>query len=93
VGLERDADGLAAALATIGSLERAGGGEPSLLNMTATAKLVAAAALDRRESRGAHFRLDYPQTEKAGTRSFMTLADAEKIAASVPEKSRAARSS
>jgi L-aspartate oxidase len=93
VGLERDADGLAAALATIGSLERASGGEPSLLNMTATAKLVAAAALERRESRGAHFRLDYPQAEKSGARSFLTLADAEKIAASVPEKSRTARSS
>ena len=60
--------------------------------MTATAKLVAAAALARHESRGAHFRSDFPQTDANGTRSFLTLADAEKIANSINsnEQSRAA---
>ena len=91
VGLERDAQGLSSALETIGAIERASGGEPSLLNMTATAKLVAAAAFARHESRGAHFRLDYPQTEEPGVRRFMTLADAESIAAASPTKARAAR--
>jgi L-aspartate oxidase len=90
VGLERDAGGLAAALETIDSIERASGGEPSLLNMTATAKLVAAAALARKESRGAHFRLDFPKAREFGERSFLTLADAENIAASSPEKGRTA---
>jgi L-aspartate oxidase len=79
VGLERDAVGLARALATIGAIERASGGEPALLNMVATTKLVTAAALARKESRGAHFRLDHPQTETAGQRTFLTLADAERI--------------
>ena len=79
VGLERDADGLAKALETIASIERASGGEPSLLNMTAAARLIAASALMRRESRGAHFRRDYPNTNETGNRSFLTLADTEFI--------------
>jgi L-aspartate oxidase len=55
--------------------------EPALLNMAAAAKLVTAGALARQESRGGHWRSDYPQTEKTGTRTFMTLADADRIAA------------
>lgn len=82
VALERNADGLNAALATISRLERASS-EPALLNMTAAAKLVTAGALARKESRGGHWRTDYPETNKTGTRTYMTLADAEKIAASV----------
>ncbi|MGO8711857.1 MAG: L-aspartate oxidase [Rhizomicrobium sp.] len=81
VGLERDRAGLERALATIVAVERAAGGEPSLLNMTACARLAAAAALARRESRGGHFRSDYPQTDERGVRTTMTLADAERIAA------------
>jgi L-aspartate oxidase len=83
VGMERDAAGLGQALATITRLERAAG-EPALLNMLAAAKLVAAAALRREESRGSHWRNDFPLTAKNGARSFMTLADAERIAAGAP---------
>jgi len=82
VGLERDEAGLRAALETIAAIERASGGEPSLLNMTAAAKLTAAAALTRRESRGAQFRTDYPKTDAVAKRSFLTLAEAEEIASS-----------
>jgi L-aspartate oxidase len=81
VGLERDAAGLSAALATIEAVERAGAGEPALLNMTAAAKMVTAAALAGHESRGGHFRSDYPQTDTEAKRSFLTLAEAEKISA------------
>ncbi|HEY4942412.1 MAG TPA: L-aspartate oxidase [Rhizomicrobium sp.] len=79
VGLERDEGGLGQALAVIAQVERAGGNEPALLNMTAAAKLVAAAALVRRESRGGHFRRDYPHTDAVGQRSFLTLAHACQI--------------
>jgi L-aspartate oxidase len=79
VGLERDADGLRSALATIARLERASD-EPALQNMIAAAKLVSAAALARTESRGAHWRTDYPQSAAAVQRTFITLADAERIA-------------
>ena len=51
-------------------------------NMATTALLIASAALARRESRGAHFRLDYPEPVAAlAHRSRMTLADARSIAA------------
>ena len=49
--------------------------------MTAAAKLVTAAALARHESRGGHWRSDFPQAAKTGIRTFMTLAEAERIAA------------
>ena len=64
-------------------MERAANGELSVLNMTAAAKLVAAAALVRRESRGAHFRSDHPQTDKTFTRTVLTLAEAKRIAVDV----------
>ena len=80
-GLEREATGLGEALGVIHRIERAAGHEPALLNMTASAKLVAAAALAREESRGGHYRSDYPQTDEIGRRTFLTLAEAEKIAA------------
>jgi len=89
VGLERDANGLSEALSVIDAVERVGASEPALLNMTATARLIAAAALARRESRGAHFRTDFPQTDTNGKRSFLTLADAEQIAAAPQMKSAA----
>jgi L-aspartate oxidase len=82
VALERNAEGLRAALAVIARLQTTSS-EPALLNMTAAAKLVTTAALARHESRGGHWRSDYPRTRKAGARTFMTLADADRIAASV----------
>ncbi|MBI2218164.1 MAG: FAD-binding protein [Candidatus Rokubacteria bacterium] len=75
VGLVRDAAGLAAAREEIerldATLETAGvpGGLAfnvawqdwlNLRNQTAVARLIAASALERRESRGAHYRSDFP---------------------------------
>ncbi|HEX3653174.1 MAG TPA: L-aspartate oxidase [Rhizomicrobium sp.] len=82
LGLERDERGIREGLAGITAVERAANGELSLLNMTAAAKLVASASLVRRESRGAHFRSDYPQADDTFARNILTLADAERIAAS-----------
>jgi L-aspartate oxidase len=82
VALERDEQGLRHALDVIARLETTSS-EPALLNMTAAAKLVTAGALARTESRGGHWRTDYPHSAKGGARSFMTLADAERIAANV----------
>jgi L-aspartate oxidase len=89
VGLERDASGLVQALETIDRVEKSGNGDAALLNMTAAARLVTAAALARQESRGGHWRSDFPGTDKQGQRSFMTLVAAEAIAA-VPAERRMA---
>jgi len=76
-GLERDAKGLGQLLDVIGRLEQTA--EPALLNMLASARLVAAGALARQESRGGHWRHDFPLSAKNAARTFMTLADARNI--------------
>ena len=80
VGVIRDAGSLTNALLTICALER-DARDRRLGNMLSTAKLIAAAALQREESRGAQFRSDYPTPdEELAERSFLTLADADAIA-------------
>jgi L-aspartate oxidase len=88
--LERDEQGLREALAVIARLQH-GQSEPALLNMLASARLVAAAALARCESRGAHWRTDYPVSDAEARRTFLTLAEAEQIseAEAAPSERRA----
>jgi L-aspartate oxidase len=71
VGVVRNGDGLRHALAAIAQVERQ---HPSaaMRNMATAALLVAAAAFERRESRGGHFRSDHPTTDRAQA-SHMTL--------------------
>ncbi len=75
VGLVRDERGLLEALARIDALEIAfadTGGE--LRNLLVVARLIAEAALARRESRGSHYRRDYPDADDAfAKRSFTRL--------------------
>jgi len=80
VGVEREETELRNALSSICKLERASSGDRASLNVLATAKLVAAGALLRRESIGAHFRRDYPQRTLSPRRSYLTLHEAETIA-------------
>jgi L-aspartate oxidase len=78
VGVERDAEGLRQALRRIADLEaNARQVTRSYLNMTTSATLVAASALKRTESRGGHFRTDFPQTDPRWEHhTTMTLAEA-----------------
>ncbi len=72
VGLVRSESGLTRALDGIRDLARSGGqGRDALL----VATLLTSAALERRESRGAHARADHPQTDPASARPlFLTVA-------------------
>lgn len=77
VGVVRQAEGLQTALLRIAALEAQAGAHAAFRNMTATATLIAAAALMRRESRGAHCRSDFPLTDPAQAhRSRLTLPQA-----------------
>jgi L-aspartate oxidase len=69
-GVVRDAAGLTRLLGEIEAMTAAHGQAPSLV----AARLVAACALERRESRGAHYRTDYPQAREP-VRTFVTLAE------------------
>ncbi len=76
VGLERNATDLIKALGIIAQLEKTNAADPDLRNMAATASLIAGAALNRTESRGGHFRSDYPTADPAqAKRTFVTLAE------------------
>jgi len=68
VGVDRDESGLAHALEELGRAQREHGPTLDLIAMT----LIARAAHDRRESRGAHFRSDFPDT-LAPARSFHSV--------------------
>lgn len=77
VGVLRDQGGMKTALRRIVELEAAQGANESFRNMCATATLIAASALMREESRGAHARTDFPDPLPGpGQRSRMTLDDA-----------------
>ncbi|MFA9387869.1 MAG: L-aspartate oxidase, partial [Methyloceanibacter sp.] len=92
VGVVRDAQSLTNALNTIVSLERDNEDDKQFANMLTTAKLITAAALKRKESRGAHFRSDYPAPEAAqAKRSFITLTKADEIAREAASASSAPR--
>jgi L-aspartate oxidase len=76
-GVIRDRNGMLEGLKTILELERANR-DAALRNVLATAKLVAVSALRREESRGGHFRTDFPEKRAEWQhRTFLTLADAE----------------
>jgi L-aspartate oxidase len=83
VGVLRDAAGLSCALRSLLVLHGRALATQNLdlRNRTEAALLVAASALRRRESRGGHFRSDYPAADPAqAQRSFITLDEALRLA-------------
>lgn len=84
VGVIRDRDGLTEAVHAFAALE-ADATSTALANMATAALLVATAALARTESRGAHYRSDYPaENPQRAERSMTTLAQARERAAALP---------
>jgi L-aspartate oxidase len=89
VGVLRNEVGLRAALVELKSMhDRARTSENlDLRNRTEAAMLVAASAYLRRESRGGHFRTDYPKADPAqARRSVITLDEALRLAQSLGRK-------
>ncbi|WP_407176424.1 L-aspartate oxidase [Bradyrhizobium sp. STM 3562] len=85
VGVIRDREHLAEAVRAFAALER-DTGNVVLRNMATTALMVAASAFNRRESRGAHYRDDYPAPSKAlARRTMTTLTQAREIARALDE--------
>ncbi len=80
VGVIRDGESMEDAVRAFAAIER-DTGNIALRNMATTALLVAASAWSRRESRGAHYRSDYPNELAASAhRTMTTLAAAREIA-------------
>lgn len=80
VGVIRNGDGLRRALSQFADMRRETD-DPTVLAMLDSALLVTAAALARRESRGGHWRSDYPEASPAfAHRTFITLDEAKALA-------------
>jgi len=85
VGVSRNREGLKQAVRAIVQLQ-ASSQSPRFDNALVTAKLIATAALNRQESRGGHFRTDFPAaSDKWQHRTFITLAEVDQIAAELYE--------
>jgi L-aspartate oxidase len=78
LGVLRDRAGITDAMAKLARLAQGGGpaSAPATVGL-----VIAAAALLREESRGAHWRSDFPYRASAARRSMLRLADAERVAA------------
>ncbi len=63
VSLRRDAEGLATALERLRALAADGPYDPETANMLLVAQSVTLAALSRAESRGGHYRTDFPERD------------------------------
>jgi len=77
VGIARSEDELRSALAQLETIDSELGDTPGEVhNLVLVAQLVALAALHRTESRGAHFRRDYPKATRAWQRPQLMTVDA-----------------
>jgi L-aspartate oxidase len=89
VGVIRDSERLEEAVRSFVAIEREAD-NIALRNMATTALLVATSAWKRCESRGAHYRKDYPTERPAlAHRTMTTLVAARDIAASFTQRARA----
>jgi L-aspartate oxidase len=85
VGVVRNEAGLARALTIVAEMDSSAV-TASEKNIAAASLLIAAAAYYRQESRGAHFRQDFPATDpEQARRTMITLKLARQIAAEVAE--------
>jgi L-aspartate oxidase len=84
VSLRRDAPGLRAAAAELRALATDGPVDAETGNMLLAAQLIVAAALARQESRGGHFRTDYPARDELRDGQHTLLRAQATVGATVP---------
>ena len=84
VGLSRDAAGLTAAIETLDGLD-AKALHPEAANLLLVSRMLTRAAYLRQESRGAHYRSDFPDTEPAWARHMDVHLDGNDIIAETQE--------
>jgi L-aspartate oxidase len=81
VGVVRSAESLVIALDFIERLGADAAPASPLANMAETARLMTVCALTREESRGGHYRSDFPEPAGAARRSLVTLSAAQVLSA------------
>ena len=93
VGLVRDAEGLVEVILEAAEIERVASGRSACVaNSALAARLIATAGYLRCESRGGHFRSDYPMTDPSqARRSRLTLAEADHLLAALQPRSKPLR--
>ncbi len=79
-GVERNKEGLQTLIKDIVRLKRSTMGRAPFANMLTTSLMIATAAYLREESRGGHFRSDFPSKASNAVRTTMTLDSARSIA-------------
>ena len=79
-GVERNKEGLQTLIKDIVRLKRSTMGRAPFANMLTTSLMIATAAYLREESRGGHFRSDFPSKASNAVRTTMTLDSARNIA-------------
>lgn len=74
VGVIRNKAGLLSVLRELETLQKHASDQAQISNILVTAKIIVVAALERHESRGGHFRDDFPETDiQQAHRSYFTL--------------------
>ena len=84
VGLSRDAAGLSSAIERLDGL-RGQGLLPEAANLLLVARMISRAAYLRQESRGAHYRSDFPDTEPAWARHMDVHLEGDAIVSETQE--------
>ena len=85
VGVLRHADGLIYTLHELERLQRAANGMAPFANMVLAAQFITMAALLREESRGGHFRTDFPTPKAQADHSQLTMAELDALYETLPE--------